>query len=592
MKKRSQINEKYKWDLSKFCKSDKEWYERLEELKALATEVDKFKGKLNDPKTLLKFYNLNEKYYMLSSKLNMYASNNLNCNLSNSNYVEMENIIGAVDNDYGVKTSFYAPEMLSYSEDYLKSLINDKKFSLHHFGLSKLLRNKPHILSEKEEKLLSASANFAGEFSKIFHSLSDVNLKFSNVKNSKGKELPLSQSRYSVYVNSFDRTLRKNAFKELYKQFISYSDTIANNYIANLKADWFYAQSAKFENTLQERLFPDNIQFGVYEKLINNVNNNLKLLHRYYKLKGRALKLKDFTYYDLYVPAAQLKHKYTFEETMETLYQALAVLGSNYVELLKRSVTERWMDVYPTEGKRSGAYQSDIYGVTPIVLLNFEGLTDDVFTTAHELGHAMHSYHSNAAQPWTLAGYTIFLAEVASTVNEVLLLKYFYNKSKTKQEKIYYLEHYLQMFKGTLFRQTMFAEFEDHAHKLIEKNLPISKNVLSNFYENLNKKYQGKSVLHQKEINYEWLRIPHFYNSYYVYKYATGITSAICIASNIFNGVVGSLEKYINFLSAGGSDYSVEILKKAGVNLETDEPYHIAFAEMKWALDELEKLID
>lgn len=591
MKKRSQINEKYKWDLTKFYHNDEQWYENVGKLKEMVNEFDKFKGKLNDPKALLEFFALSEKYYMLSSKLNMYASHNSNCNLSNSTYVEMENIISAVDNEQSVKTSFYAPEMLSYSEEYLNGLINNKKFEIYKLGISRLLRNKPHILSENEEKLLNASASFAGEFSKIFHSLSDVNLKFKNVLNSKGKELPLSQSKYSVYVHSFDRVLRKNAFKELYKQFISYCDTFASNYIASLKSDWFYAQSSKFESTLQQRLFPDNISLSVYENLINNVNNNLKLLHRYYKVKAKSLNLKDFTYYDLYVPATQLKQKYSFEEAMEKIYEALAVLGPSYVELLKRSVSERWMDVYPTEGKRSGAYQSDAYGTTPVVLLNFEGLTDDVFTTAHELGHAMHSYHSNESQPWTLAGYTIFLAEVASTVNEVLLLKYFYNNSKTKAEKIYYLEHYLQMFKGTLFRQTMFAEFEDYAHQLIEKNEPISKDVLSKYYENLNKKYQGKSVIHQKEINYEWLRIPHFYSSYYVYKYATGITSAICIASNIFNGVEGALEKYISFLRAGGSDFSVETLKKAGVNLETNEPYNVAFAEMKWALDEFENLV-
>ncbi len=590
MKTRNQIEEKYKWDLTKFCKNDKQWYEMVEQLKQLVPQFSQFRGKLNQPEQLLKLYELEEKFYYISSKCSMYCSNNRNTDLSNSTYVEMENMLVGIEAKAGEETAYIAPEMLSYSEDYLKELIADPRFQSHAFGLQNLLRNKAHILSEPEEKLLSGSGVFAGEFSNIFHSLVDANMHFHSVANSKGKMLPLTLSNYSTYLNSTDRTLRKNAFLEIYKQFETFADTLSSNYIASLKADWFYAKSSKFESVLNQHLYPDNIPNSVYDQLVKNVNNHLPLLHDYYKQKAKLLGLTDFSYYDLYVSPAKLKNKVGFEQAINLLLTALKPLGDDYLELIKRSVSERWIDVYPNKNKRSGAYQSDAYGCTPIVLLNYEGLTDDVFTCAHELGHAMHSYYSNKNQPITTAGYTIFLAEVASTVNEVLLLKHLYHESKTKQEKLYYLDHYLQMFKGTIFRQTMFSEFEHYAHQIVEKNEPISKNVLNNYNEMLNKKYQGKAVKHQREINYEWLRIPHFYTPYYVYKYATGLISAICIASNIYNQKPQAVENYKQFLSAGGSNFSMEILKIAGVNLQTEEPYNIAFSEMKWAVNELKKL--
>lgn len=591
MKKRDQIDNKYKWDLTKFVKSDEEWYKLLEKLKTYSEKLASFKGKLNDKETLLQYFATAKEMSMLNGRLSMYAHHNNSVDLACATYIEMGNVLTGVQVSLSESMSFYAPEMLSYDDQYFAQLLQDDRFINHHFSLANLQRSKPHVLSDKEEKLITATGSFAGEFVDIFHALTDVNLKFNNVLDKNGKEKKLDIATYSVYMRSKDRVLRKNAFKEFYRQFVNFGDTIATNYIASLKSDWFYSKTSNFESTLASALYPDNVNQKVYDKLVYNINNNLPLLQRYFALKAKSLKLNDFSYYDMMVSSTSLNKKVEFDQGMAMLYEALSVLGKEYIQLLKQSVSQKWIDIYPNKGKRSGAYQSGIYGTTPIVLLNYKNQIDDVFTTAHELGHAMHSYHSDRAQPWELADYTIFLAEVASTTNEIILLKHLYKKATTKKEKLYYLEYYLQMFKSTLFRQTMFAEFEEYAHSLVEQNKPISKTVLSNYYGELNKRYHGKSVKHDKNIDSEWMRVPHFYNSFYVYKYSTGITCAITLASRIVNQEPDALNKYIEFLSSGHKDYSVEILKRAGVNLETDEPYNTAFEEMKWALDEMEALL-
>jgi len=581
---------KYTWDLSKFCENKEEWFAGLEVAKEFVEKAKSYKGKLSDKKALLEFLNLEQEYAAIVNNLYMYASHNNSVDLKNPRWEEMLNLIEAVDSKHGIETSFSAPELLSYGEEYLKELIEDKTFEDYDFGFFKLLRSKKHILSEAEEKILTATSNFAGDFGKVFGILTDANIKFPDVENKSGKKLPLTNTNYSLYLESKDRILRKNTFEQLYRTYISFGETISANYIASLKTDWFYASTANFNSCLEMSLYPDNINPLVYNNLIENVHSNLKLLHKYFTIKKNSLGLSDFTYYDQFVKSKGLNKKYTFEQCIEVICQALAPLGEDYVALIRKSVKERWMDVFPKENKQSGAYQSDVYGKTPVILLNFKGLTDDVFTAAHELGHAMHSYYSNANNSMPKSQYTIFLAEVASTVNEVLLLKYLYNNAKNNTEKIYYLEQFLGMFKSTLFRQTMFAEFEDYAHKLIETNQPIRLDVLTKHYGELNKKYHGKALKHNKNIDFEWLRIPHFYSSYYVYKYSTGLTSAITLATNILNGTAGALEKYKEFLSSGGKNFSVETLKIAGVDLETSEPYETAFSQMQWALNELSKL--
>lgn len=581
----------HNWDLSKFCKNDQEWYQNFEKLKPYEQQFASFKGKLGNKQTLLQFFKLEEEFEEIASKLAMYCSNHANVDLANDTYTEMSNLLQGLGAKLGKATSFVSPELLRYEEQYLQEVRKDPDFADYDFAIFKLIRQKAHVLSEKEERILTGAGAFAGEFGEIFDKLTDANFVFEPVLDAQGNKQELTNSTYGFYMNQKDRVLRKHAFENLYKQYEQFSDTIASNYVASLKADWFFAEASNYPSVLEAHLYGDNIDKSVYTRLIDNVNKQLPLLHKYYTLKGKLLGLNDFGYWDLYVTPSSLQKTVEFEEGMEQIKAALSVLGQDYVELLTRSVQERWMDVYPAKNKRSGAYQTSCYGITPVVLLNYKNQVDDVFTVAHELGHAMHSYFANLAQPQAKADYTIFLAEVASTVNEVLLLKHLYANATTKQEKIYYLDQYLQMFKGTIFRQTMFSEFEQFAHELVEQNAPISKQILSQKYEALNKAYQGTSVAHANQIKWEWLRIPHFYSPYYVFKYATGLTSAICIASNIANKVPGSVQNYKQYLQSGGSKFSVETLKLAGVNLETDEPYQVAFAEMNWALQELDKLV-
>lgn len=590
MKKRSEIQEKYKWDLSKFCASLDECHSAISVLESYAGKFASFKGKLKNRKKLLEWFELSNEFSEIADNVSMFVSANSDTDITNSEFVEIGNVLSGVFDKVSDSAVFFENELLSYGDNFLKKLINDENFKNHHLFFKELIRSRPHYLSEKEEKLLNGVSAFAGEFSQVFSVLTSANLKFNDVENEKGKKLPLTNSKYSVYMESKDRVLRKNAFTEFYKQYKGIEDTVATTFIADLKASWFYTKTSHFKSVLGTALFSDNLPQTVYKTLIKNIEEHLPLLHEYYTVKKRILGLKDFSYYDLAVPATNSNKTVTYEKAFDILKQALSVLGDDYVNLLNKSYNERWIDVYPTENKIDGAYQSGCYGKTPIVLLNYENKVDDVFTLAHELGHAMHTYYSNNTQPRELAGYAIFLAEIASTVNEIILLKHLYENAKTKREKIYYLEYYLQMFKGVLFRQTMFSQFEEYAHSLVQENKPISKTVLSNYYEELNKKYQGKSVKHHKNIALEWLRIPHFYRPFYVFKYATGITSAITIASKILNGEEGALSSYKEFLRAGGSDYPNNVLKQAGVNLESSEPYVYAFNEMKWAIDELKKL--
>ncbi len=589
--KRSNIEEKYKWDLSKFYSSDKDWFNDFEKLKKYPAMLAEFKGKLKNPKKLEEFLKIEEECGLLAERLFLYVYCNLDVDLTSDKYNEMNNQFNSVNTQLSTSTSFYSPELLSYNEKYLKRLINDKKFSNYALSFKELLRTKAHVLSAPEEAIISEVGSFSGGFRSIFSKLVDSNFKFNSIKDSKGKIYPLNRSKYSLYMESQDRALRKNAFAEYYKPYIDYSDTITENFINKLKASWFYSKTGKFNSVLESSLYYGNISEKLYKNLIDNINKYLPLNHKYAEIRKTYLGFKDYTSYDLSFPLVKVKFKYSFEESMNLIKSALSVLGEKYAELLDRSVNERWMDVFANDNKRSGAYQTSAYGFTPVVLLNFEGSNDSVSTIAHELGHAMHSYFSDSNQPYPLAGYTIFLAEIASTVNETLLLKYLYNNAKSDKERIYYLETYIQMFRGTIFTQTMFSEFEEFAHELVRDNKPISKKILSDFYFGLAAKYTGKSVKMHKNVAYQWSYIPHFYRPFYVYKYATGLISAICLASKILHGTPGAKEKYFEFLKSGGSDYSTEILKRAGVDLETDEPYEIAFAELDWALKELSLLL-
>lgn len=590
MKERNEIDEKYKWNLKDIYSNEDDLHADLNKVKQSIEKIDSFKGKLHDKEKCLELFDFSKSVSLIFNKIASYAFLKHSEDLENTKYIELVAQVEMLSHQASVRQSFIAPELSKLSNESIYDMIEDERFKNNILELKEIVRHKPHVLTEAEETIVSKIGLFAGEFSEIFDMFDSVDIVIDKPKDSNGQEHVLTQANFSLLLEQPDRVLRKNAFENLYKAFRRLENTLATNYIANVKRDAAFSDIYKYDSTLQRRLFCINADRIVYDKLIENVNKHTPLLHRYFKIKKKILALDELHYYDIYLKLGSVNKSFSFENSLEIIKVALSRLGNEYVELVNKSVKERWMDIYPNKNKTTGAFSSGLYGVHAFVLLNNVDNLDSVFTTAHELGHAFHTYYSDTYQPYETSGYPIFLAEVASTANEILLIKHFFKTASTNEEKLFYLDKYLSMFKSTLFRQTMFSEFEGFAHSEIEKKQPLSKEKLRDFYANLNKKYHGKSLTHAEEIEYEWMRIPHFFRSFYTYQYSTGIVASINLISNILDEKEGAVEKYINFLKAGGSDYPVNILKSAGVDLTTDQPYDIAFKEMKWALDELEKL--
>lgn len=590
--KRNEIDVKYTWDLSKFYKSDAEWYADFKIAKTYKGKFLKYKGKLNSKQSLLEYFEFSKKVSLLIDKLYMYASNNLNINLDSAAYSEMTNLVIALASELDAEDSFSEPELLGYSEEYFKELIADKNFKNHKLYFKNLLRDKKHILTEAEEKLLSGVKNFAGDSADLFDGLTNVDFKFEDVTDSNGKTYPLTKTNASTYFESHDRVLRKSASENYNKKFKEFNNTIAINYINNLKADHFFSVARKFKNTFEASLYAENVSKKLYNKLIEQTHKNIPLINKYYALRKKALGVDKLFGYDLSVSMCKdFDKKFTFEETKQIILEALKPLGEQYLNMVKHVFDNRWIDVYPCDGKRSGGYESDMYGISPVILYNFEGTLQDVVGVAHEIGHAMHTVKAQSAQPYELAEYTIFLAEIASTFNEVLVFKYLIEHAKTKEEKLYFLDNYLTLFRAAIFAQVEYSEFEQFAHGLVANNKPISKDVLNAKAEELGSKYN--TVCEKTELGYVWWSVvPHFYTSFYVYKYATGLVSAVSLASKVLTGEKQELEKYFKFLSAGGSNFSTTILKNAGVNLETNQPYELAFSELENIIKQMEEIIN
>lgn len=588
---RSEVEKQYTWDLSKFYKSNKLWYADFEKLKLFEGRFAAFKGKLNNKEQLLKYLDEAKKCDSLMERLYMYCSNNLNTCLSSKVFNEMTNQLQNLITKISQEGSFVEPELLSNSEEYLNQLLTDDDFKNNRFWIKNLLRDKKHVLSESEEKLLSGVHGFAGDTSDVFESLTDVDFKFDSPKDSKGKKHELTDANYPLLQKSSDRVLRENAYKNFYGKYQSFNNTIAVNYISNLKADLFFSKARKFASTFEAALYGSNIPQKLYNTLKQQVRLALPLCKKYYALRARALNLEKLNYFDVNVSiCSNFDKRFTFDEAKQIVIEALSPMGEDYVNAVKRAFSERWIDVYPTKDKRGGGYENNNYECTPVILLNFVGVVDDVFTLIHELGHAMHSFYSCKTQPYETHSYTIFLAEIASTFNEMLLTQYFLKKAISEQEKLFFLDKYINLFLGTVFRQMQYSEFEEFAHGLVCNNLPISKEILNNEYFKLNALYNA-GVENDKLKMYHWSIVPHFYRSFYVYKYATGLISAVTLSSNVLANKPGALKKYFKFLCSGGSDYSTSILKRAGVDLTSEEPYKIAFGELKKAILQMEKLI-
>lgn len=589
--KRQEISDKYKWKLEDMVASDEEWEKLYDTVAASEQRVKSYEGKLSDKEVLLDCLKFNEELSTLIERLFCYARMRRDQDASEQKYVAFTDKAMGLINKIGTAGSYLESEIASLDDKYLSEVTEDKRFANFDFMIKEIMRSKKHILSDKEEKLLSMSYSATGNYSEIFSMINNVEIPFPTIKTKDG-DVKLTHGSYSVMAQGKDREVRKAAFNGMYDAYKSLINTICMTYAGSVKKDNFYAKARGYGDCLEKSLFGDNVPVAVYENLIKAVEDNAEKLHRYIALRKKALGYDELHMYDMSVPIVEgASLSLSYEEAFDLVIKGLAPLGKEYEGLLKEARDCGWIDVMENEGKRSGAYSWGCYGVHPYVLLNYSGTTHDIFTIAHELGHAMHSHYSDANNCQTKAGYQIFVAEVASTVNEVFLLKYLISTVTDKQLRKYLLSYYIDMFRTTLFRQTMFAEFEKIAHDMDMAGTPLTVTSLSDAYYELNKKYYGEAVVHDDSIRYEWARIPHFYNAFYVYKYATGITSAVNIVKSILVEPEEGLKRYKRFLSAGGSDSPYNILKNAGVDLATSHPYEVAMKEFADTLALLEKEI-
>ncbi|MBE5736160.1 MAG: oligoendopeptidase F [Clostridiales bacterium] len=592
MKKRSQIAEKYKWDLSPIYSSCEELLQDVEKLKSYPEKLASYKGKLKKPALCLEFFKLGTEVSKLDEKISVYLLLKLSENLEDAKYLELESVVSTINKKISCATAFEESELLKCGEKYIRKLMADERFAIYRLSLDNFLRNKDHVLSEKEEEIISKAGKSLGGYSDVFDNLDNLDLKFQDAEDAKGKLHEVNQHNYSELLESKDRVLRKNALISYTKGYHSVSNTIGSTYISSVEGDWFMADVYKFDSVLESSLFGGNIPKEVYTKLLESVRNSVKYVHKFYALKKKALGFKDYYMYDRLVPITKSRDKYNYEDSCRHVLNAMAVLGEDYVKHLNDAISNRWIDVYPCEKKESGGYCCNVYEPHPYILLNTVDDSRSIYTLAHELGHAMHGKLSAECQPYESYDHTIFLAEIASTVNEVLLFKYLYANAKSRNDKIAHLEKYISNIIATIFVQTLYSEFEYYAHSLVEKGEPISKELLNAKYKELTQYYYGKGVkLLPDDVGEGWMRIPHFYRAYYVYKYATGMTAAINFGRKISSGDADTRDKYIKFLQAGSSDYSINILKTAGIDLTTDEPYKVMEDELKWAISELSNLI-
>ena len=573
-KARSEIEEKYKWDLTPIYKDVDSWYEDYDLVSKEIKKVLDFKGNIvKSAKNLLDYIefsmNLERKLY----KLYYYAHLNFDSDTTNNEYQKMNGKIENLLAEYNKLDSFANPEMMKIDYNQIKEFYKEEpRLQEYEFLLEQLYRYKDHILNTEAESIISSFANINSTPEQVFEALTDSDLRFGKVKNDKGEDVELTESNYSSFIESTNRDVRKEAFEMLLKTYSNYKNTIANTFAGNVEVLTTMAKLKKYSSSLEASLFDDNISTGVYNNLIDTVSNNLNVLYKYFDLKKEVLGLDEFPLYDQYnslVP--DCSKNYTFEEAKDLVLKALTVLGEDYVANLNKAFDERWIDVYNNKGKRTGAYSSGFYDTNPYVLLNFNGKFGDVSTLAHELGHSMHTYYSCHNNPYQYSSYKIFVAEVASTVNELLLKYYILNHTDDVNEKKYIINEMMNNFKSTIYRQTMFAEFERDMHALKEKGEVLTSQLLSDKYYELNKKYFGPNVVVDDVIRYEWERIPHFYYDFYVYKYAIGLSCACYIADGILNNKPNALENYKKFLSSGGSDYPANELKIASIDVTKSE---------------------
>ncbi len=580
---------KYSWATEDIYASVSDWEQDFSKAEKLG-DFESFKGKLGEKQVFLACMQKLKDASRIIEKLSVYAYMKHDEDTSNSYYDALSSKISMLAVDFSSKTAFITPELTSLSTEVLQGYINDIELKDYDYFLTELLKKKDHVLSEKEEALLTMASEPLSCFKDIFKKTDNADLPLTEFSYN-GENYPLTHGLYSVYLQNPDRKVRELAFKNYYKAYLSLANVISATYIGSVKKDVFYSKVKNFNSSLERALSSEDVDAKVYQNLIDSVNDNLYILHEYIVEKKNTLKLDEMHMYDISVPTVESADiKLEYDKAYSLVMDGLSVLGKEYKALLKKAYDERWIDVYEKKGKRSGAYSIGVYDTHPYVLLNYQQTTHDVFTIAHEMGHAIHTYFSNRTQPYEKADYKIFVAEVASTVNEVLLLKYLLKNASDQKLRKYLLSYLMEMIRTTLYRQTQFAEFEQFSHQTVEEGTPITKDSLTEKYLELNKKYYGEGIISDDEIGYEWLRIPHFYTAFYVYKYATGIISALSIADMILTEGEPAVKRYFKFLSSGGADSPVELLKIAGVDLTDKKTFEKAFKVFENALKEFKEI--
>lgn len=596
---RASIAEKYKWNLNDIYKSDQDWSKAKEAIAVKLPEVEKYKGKLTlSAGDLLACLTYSSSITKEATRLYIYASMNSDLDTRVMKYNGMKQELDQLFTEFGSKASFMEPEILSAGWDKIDGFIkSEPKLAVYRMYLENLFRQQKHTLSEAEEKIMALSSLVSGVSYDVFGTFSNAEMPGAEITLTNGEKVVLNSAGYEKYRAVPNREDRKLVFEGYWNNYKKFEGTFGEMLYGNVKSHMFRAKARNYDSSLEAALYPNNIPVEVYHSLVANVNKNLSAFHRYLKIKKRMMGVDTLRYLDMYAPVVKgVNMKYNYDEAEKVVLEALAPLGNEYVSTVKKAFDNRWIDVYPNAGKRSGAYSNGSdYDGHPYILLNYNDLYDDVSTLAHELGHTMQSYFSNKTQPYPLSDYTIFVAEVASTFNEVLLFNYMIDKVKDDDMRLSFLMDWLDGFKGTLFRQTQFAEYELKIHEEAEAGKPLTGENLSKIYSDIVKAYYGhnEGVCYIDDyVSMEWAFIPHFYYNFYVYQYSTSFTASMCLAEKVLNKEPGALDNYIKFLSSGCSDYSIELLKKAGVDMTSSEPFDKTIIAMNKVMDEIEKILD
>ncbi|MEK4030893.1 MULTISPECIES: oligoendopeptidase F [Bacillaceae] len=592
---RDSVQEELTWRLEDIFEDDQQWEQEFEQVKKLSEQAQTYRGTLGESaENLYRFFTYQDELLERMGKLYTYSHMRYDQDTTNSHYQGMDDRAKNLYTQIGSALSYATPEILAIDEEKLKQFIGSYEgLKVYKQAIEEINLQRPHVLSAAEENLLAQVSEVTAAASNTFGMLNNADLEFPVIKDEEGDDVQITHGRYIQFLESSDRRVREEAFKAVYKTYGNFKNTFASTLSSQVKKDNFYARVRHYNNAREAALAGNNIPEAVYDNLVNTVNDNLHLLHRYVELRKKVLGVDELHMYDLYTPLVKdVKMKVTYDEAKEYMINGLAPMGEEYSRILKSGLENRWVDVVENKGKRSGAYSSGAYGTNPYILMNWQDNVNNLFTLVHEFGHSMHSYFTRESQPYVYGNYSIFVAEVASTCNEALLNDYMLKNLDDEKKRLYILNHYLEGFRGTVFRQTMFAEFEHLIHMKAQNGEALTADSLTKEYYELNKKYFGSGMVIDEEIGLEWARIPHFYYNYYVYQYATGFSAATALSKQILEEGQPAVDRYINeFLKAGSSDYPIEVLKKAGVDMTTAQPIEEACKVFEEKLNEMEQLL-